>query len=185
MKNFANGGATQFVDSNVAYRQDADNGKETANTERSPLSNKDEQIKQDLQRNQIIDDYFTVTPPQREQNQPPRTPPHQIFSCGASSGAFIPFSNEGSNRQEFSDLDSTCSNFDHEKGSSQTIGQMQNDIENTYIQLSQENSQIVTEEIRKIIEKMEDIKYCLFDYNFSERNVMNPINKLSKSESAS
>ncbi|CAG8617785.1 14151_t:CDS:2, partial [Funneliformis mosseae] len=139
-----------------------------------------------------INEYFPVTP-QFEQDQPPQTPPHRIFSCGALSDASVPFwiqqsCNERSIEQEFSGLDSICSNFDHEKVSSQTIGQMQNyevDIENTYLQLSQENSQIVPEEIRKIIEKMKGIKYRLFDYriiNLSERNVTNPVNKLSKSE---
>ncbi|CAG8680869.1 9543_t:CDS:10, partial [Funneliformis caledonium] len=126
-----------------------------------------------------INEYFPVTP-QCEQDQPTQTLPHRIFSCGASSGASVP----SWIQQSYS----TCSNFDHEEVSSQTIGQMQNyevDIENIYLQLSQENSQIVPEEICKIIEKMKGIKYRLFDYriiNLSERNVTNPVNKLSKSE---
>ncbi|GBB93700.1 hypothetical protein RclHR1_22180002 [Rhizophagus clarus] len=99
--------------------------------------------------------------------EPPHTPPHRIFSCGSAS---VPSQVQG--WQELSDLDSTCSNYEI-------------DVENTYLQLSQENSQIVPEEICKIIEKMEGIKYRLFDYriiNLSERNVTNPVNKLSKSE---
>ncbi|CAG8527778.1 7277_t:CDS:2, partial [Cetraspora pellucida] len=47
------------------------------------------------------------------------------------------------------------------------------------------NSQIVLEEIRKIIENIKGIKYRLFDYriiNLSEQNVTNPVNKLSKSK---
>ncbi|CAG8628119.1 1182_t:CDS:2, partial [Acaulospora morrowiae] len=125
-----------------------------------------------------IDEHFlgTLSP-----CEPPHTPPHRIFPCGSSSGASIP------SQQEFSNLDSICSNFDREEVFSQIIGQMQNYevIENTYLQLSQENSQIVLEEIRKIIEKMKGIEYRLFDYriiNLSERNVTNPVNKLSKSE---
>ncbi|CAG8788328.1 23699_t:CDS:2 [Gigaspora margarita] len=134
----------------------------------------DEQTKQALLNKRTkIDDYFPVT---LSPCEPPHTPPHRIFP------------HQGSIEQEFLDLDSTCSNFDHEEVSAQTIGQMQNyevDIENTYLQLSQENSQIVPEEIRKIIEKIKGIKYRLFDYriiNLSERNVTNPVNKLSKSE---
>ncbi|CAG8613746.1 16494_t:CDS:2, partial [Funneliformis caledonium] len=80
-----------------------------------------------------INEYFPVTL-QCEQDQPPQTPPHRIFSCGALSDA-------------------------------STIGQMQNyevDIENTYLKLSQENSQIVPQKIRKIIEKMKENK-SVFD----------------------
>ncbi|CAG8659544.1 23937_t:CDS:10 [Cetraspora pellucida] len=154
----------------------------------------DEQTKQALLNKRTkIDDYFPVTlspcePPHTPPCEPPHTPPHRIFPRGSSSGASVSSQIQGSIGQEFLDLDSTCSDFDHEEVPSQTIGQMQNyevDIENTYLQLSQENSQIVPEEIRKIIEKIKGIKYRLFDYriiNLSERNVTNPVNKLSKSE---
>ncbi|RIB19508.1 hypothetical protein C2G38_2036004 [Gigaspora rosea] len=102
-----------------------------------------------------IDNYFPVI---LSLCKLPHTPPHRIFLRGSLSGASVPSQIQRSIGQEFADLDSTCSNFDHEEVSSQTIGQMQNyevDIKNTYLQLSQENSQIVPEKIHKIIEKME------------------------------
>ncbi|RHZ81626.1 hypothetical protein Glove_117g23 [Diversispora epigaea] len=51
--------------------------------------------------------------------------------------------------------------------------------------LSQETPQNVTEGVYKIIEKIKSINYRLFDYkiiNLSERNITNPVNKLSSSE---
>ncbi|CAG8449373.1 18925_t:CDS:2, partial [Acaulospora morrowiae] len=79
---------------------------------------------------------------EQAKDQSPHTPPYQIFS----SDAFVQqqSSNEGSNGQEFSDSDSTYSNFDYEKDNLRTIEQIQNyevDNEDAYIksiQLSQE-----------------------------------------------
>ncbi|CAG8617261.1 15527_t:CDS:2, partial [Acaulospora colombiana] len=79
---------------------------------------------------------------EQTKDQPQHTPPHQIFS----SDGFVQqqSSNERSNGQEFSDSDSTYSNFDHEKVNLRTIERMQNyevDNEDAYIkiiQLSQE-----------------------------------------------
>ncbi|KAF0380396.1 hypothetical protein F8M41_012162 [Gigaspora margarita] len=67
--------------------------------------------------------------------------PHRIFSYSSSLSASVLSQIQRSIGQEFADLDSIYSNFDHEEVFLQTIEQMQNyeiDIENMYLQLSQE-----------------------------------------------
>ncbi|RIA84572.1 hypothetical protein C1645_858971 [Glomus cerebriforme] len=110
----------------------------------SKRSNQDEQTKRDLPtKRQKIDNYF-----QCEQDRP-HTPPHRIFSCGASSGVSVPswiqqqHDNEGSNSQEFSDSEDHCSTYSTSDHDPQTTEHTYN--EDAYIksiQLSQENATV-------------------------------------------
>ncbi|CAJ0877934.1 22159_t:CDS:10 [Entrophospora sp. SA101] len=101
----------------------------------------------------------------KKMDQPPHPPPDQIYSLEFSD------SNDGRIYKEIYD-DNINDNAEE-------------DIYLKSIHLSQETLQNVMEEIRKIVEKIRSIEYRLFDYriiNLSERNVTNPVNKLSKSE---
>ncbi|CAG8846001.1 33421_t:CDS:2, partial [Gigaspora margarita] len=64
----------------------------------------------------------------------------------SSLSASIPSQIQRSIEQEFADLDSIYSNFDHEEVFLQTIEEMQNyevDIENMYLQLSQKKKVLI------------------------------------------
>ncbi|CAG8818625.1 2128_t:CDS:2, partial [Dentiscutata erythropus] len=77
------------------------------------------------------------------------------------------------------------SDLDNGKNHREVNNEIDNIANEDIYLLSQETSQNVMEGVYKIIEKIKSINYRLFDYkiiNLSERNITNPVNKLSSSE---
>ncbi|CAG8615431.1 8372_t:CDS:10 [Diversispora eburnea] len=109
---------------------------------------------------------------------------------GGTSGTINGFIVESSKRETpCNDNESYVHYESSDLDNGKNHGEINNDIDNIaneeiYL-LSQETPQNVTEDVYKIIEKIKSINYRLFDYkiiNLSERNITNPVNKLSSSE---